>query len=520
MTITKLSSRSPKKFFRPHLWFEKIMALVVLANYSFVIFDLSYIPLRDFWLQGRVQIYIKIGTFEREIPKPPLKIIPQRLSNFITSYDIIKGIEPYRDTAQYLQRVDDLNEAVNKFVNQQVLSDSNQSSNDEFQEDINEILADLRKKSLAMIQQNPFEIANKTGTLERIKNKMREKVFKSKESSAKEAFETFWSAENFQKNGWRDELNFFDEQIAPLIATNYFRPVGESGDALDNFGLIDTPFFLIFLVEFLARTWLISRRHTGVSWFDAMLWRWYDIFLLIPLFRFLRIIPLTIRLDQAKLIDFKAIKKQASQGFVAGIAQDVTEVVIIQIVDQIQGTIEDGTVRDILIQQNTNQYIDINDVNETAELVKLMANLVINKVIPEIQPEAEEFIRYNVEKALIQTPAYQGLENLPGVKTIQHQLTERLVSQLYQGLSVGLQGLLIEDPEFDRLLEKLVEKFSDSFGNELQAEHSIEQIESLLRDLLEEIKINYVQNLSQENVEDILEQTRALRQKKEVTYPK
>lgn len=57
-----------------------------------------------------------------------------------------------------------------------------------------------------------------------------------------------------------------------------------------------------------------------------------------------------------------------------------------------------------------------------------------------------------------------------------------------------------------------MEKFSKSLGTELQAEHSIDQIESLLNDLLEEIKINYVQNLSQENIENILEQTRALRQ--------
>ena len=157
-------------------------------------------------------------------------------------------------------------------------------------------------------------------------------------------------------------------------------------------------------------------------------------------------------------------------------------------------------------------------VNETSELVKLMANLIINKVIPEIRPEAEEFLRYNVDKALSQTPAYQGLENLPGVRVMQHQLTERLVSQLYQGATVGLQGLLIEDPDFDKLLEKLVEKFSQSLGTQLQAEHSIDQIESLLNDLLEEIKINYIQNLSQENIENILEQTRALRQETKVTH--
>ena len=517
MTITKVSSRSQKKSFRPRLWFEKIMALIVLINYIFVIFDITYIPLRDFWLQGRVQFYIKIGKFEREIPQPPLTVIPASLSKFITNYDIIKGIEPYRDTSQYLQRVTDLNQGVDQLVSEQAFTNSNGGTDSNSQENIDKILADLRKKSQEMIEENPFQIANKTGTLERIKNKMREHVFETEDNSAKEAFANFWSEANFREHGWRDELNFFDQEIRPLIATNYFRPVGENGEPVNNFGLLDSPFFLLFLTEFLARTWFISRRHTGVSWFDAMLWRWYDIFLLIPLFRFLRIIPLTIRLDQAKLIDFKAIKKQASQGFVAGIAQDLTEVVIIQVVNQIQGTIEDGTIRNILIERNTNQYVDINDVNETAELVKLMANLVINKVIPDIRPEAEEFIRYNVDKALTQTPAYQGLENLPGIKTVQHQLTERLVSQLYEGLSVGLQGLLIEDPEFDILLEKLIEKFSNSLGTELQQEHSIDQIESLLRDLLEEIKINYVQNLSQENIENILEQTRALRQETQKT---
>ncbi|MEA5508372.1 hypothetical protein VB715_01200 [Crocosphaera sp. UHCC 0190] len=508
MTLTKISSRSQKKFFRPRLWFEKIMALIVLANYSIVIFNLTYIPLRDFWLQGRVQIFIKLGRFERNIPPKPLRILPPIFSEIITKYDVIKGIEPHRDTARYLQRIDNLNEA----VNQQVFSNKTPDERQKVTEEIEKILADLRLRSRDMINQNPFQIANKTGTLERIKNKMRQHIFETEDSSATEAFEQFWSAENFRKNGWREELNFFDERIRPLIETNYFRPVGENGQPIDNFGLIDFPFFLIFLTEFLARTWYISRRHTGVSWFDAMLWRWYDIFLLIPLFRILRIIPLTIRLNQAKLIDLKAIQKQASQGFVASIAQDITEVVILQVINQVQSSIEEGIVRDLLMQQNTHQYIDLNDINETSELVKLMSHVVIEKVLPEIRPEAEAFLQYNVEKALSQTPNYQGLANIPGLKTIQNQLTERLVSQLYYGLSVGLQGLLVEDTEFDQLLEKLIEKFSKSMGNELQEKHSIEQIESLLNDLLEEIKVNYVESLSQENVEDILEQTRALRQ--------
>ncbi|MEL7420084.1 MAG: hypothetical protein AAGK10_16150, partial [Cyanobacteria bacterium J06555_3] len=48
-------------------------------------------------------------------------------------------------------------------------------------------------------------------------------------------------------------------------------------------------------------------------------------------------------------------------------------------------------------------------------------------------------------------------------------------------------------------------------SNELKAQHSMNRIELLLIDLLEEIKINYVERLSQEDIEDILEQTRSLR---------
>ncbi len=501
MTLTKVSSKSRQKYSRPQRWFEKIMALIVLVNYGFVVFDLTYIPLRDFWLQGRVQLYIKIGTFEREIPKQPLKVLPFNLTKY---YDWVKGIEPYRDTESYLNTVNKLNNAIDQTINQ---------PGDPIQDQrIDNLLAELRQQSIEMIEQNPFQIANKTGTLARIKNKMRQQVFGNQDASAREAFEIFWSRENWKKNGLRNELNFFDNQIKPLLETNYFRPVGENGQPVDNFGLIDFPFFLIFFVEFMARTWYISRRHTGVSWFDAMLWRWYDIFLLIPVLRWLRIIPLIIRLDQSNLIDMKAIKKQASQGFVAGIAQDITEVVVIQVINQVQSSVQEGSIRNALTRTNTHTYIDVNDINETAEIAKLVAHLLIEKVIPEIRPEAEAFIEYNLEKALSQTPAYHNLENLPGFKPLQTQLTENLVSQLYQGLSEGLKQLLIEDPRFDELLEKLANKFTKTMTIELQGKQSIDQIEMLLNDLLEEVKINYVERLSAEDVEKILEQTRALRQ--------
>ena len=49
-------------------------------------------------------------------------------------------------------------------------------------------------------------------------------------------------------------------------------------------------------------------------------------------------------------------------------------------------------------------------------------------------------------------------------------------------------------------------------ATELKATQSVEQIEYLLVALLEEIKVNYVQHLSQEDIEEILEQARTIKQ--------
>ncbi|MCU0538052.1 MAG: hypothetical protein MUD14_29550, partial [Hydrococcus sp. Prado102] len=325
MTLAKRQPQPPIKRTISLLgsFWDKGIALLALANLILVLFDLTYIPLRNFWLQGRVQLFIKIGPIEREFPNTPLQIMPFRVTDW---YDWVKGIEPYRETEEYLQRVEDLNNKVNQ-VALESSEQARQSNSQTQEESIDEILKDLRDRSLEIIETNPFLIANQTGILERIKNKMRDRVFGTENASAKESFETFWSKEYLGKKGFRQELNFFDREIQPLIETNYYRPVGENGEPVDNFGLLDFPFFVVFLFDFLVRTFLIARRHTGVSWFDAMLWRWYDVFLLVPLLRWLRVIPVTIRLNQAGLLDLHAIQKQARQGFVANIAEDITEVV-------------------------------------------------------------------------------------------------------------------------------------------------------------------------------------------------
>jgi hypothetical protein len=348
--------------------------------------------------------------------------------------------------------------------------------------------------------------------LEKIKNRMRVHVLGSREASAKDSFRTFWSQNYLSTRSREQGLGFFNREVRPLFETNYYRPIGENGEFIDRFGLIDFPFFIVFGLEFLARTWVISRRRTGVSWLDAMLWRWYDIFLLLPIFRWLRIIPVTVRLSQAELIDLDRVQRQASQGFVATIAEDLTEVVVIRVINQIQGSIRGGDIAKWLSKREVRPYVDINNTDEVAALTSLLMQLMVYQVLPKIRPDLEALLQHHIEKVLNQSPAFQGLHNVPGMEQLQHELTGRLVKEISQTVYDGLNSAMEPDPVGDELFRRLIGHLSEALGSEIQAKQTLQQIQSLLTDLLEEIKINYVERLSEEDLEDVLEQTRAIRQ--------
>ena len=473
------------------------MALIAIVNFCLVIFDLTYVPLRNFWFSGQIRVgNVRSAYITTEGIK--LDIIPENISAIITKYDDVKGIVPNKDTEEYLATVERLKAELannNNDVNSAIATD---------------ILGDLRRLSIEMVQTNPFAEANQTGNLERIKNRMREHI-PNHQNSAKQAFWQFWTPIYLQGRV-EEQLAFFDKEIEPLIDSNYYRHIGENGNFINNFGFIDFPFGALFALEFLGRSWFISRRHAGISWLDAMLWRWYDILFLVPFWRWLRIIPLTIRLNQAQIINLDAIQKQASQGLVAGIAEDVTEVVIIRLINQMQTSIRQGDISRILSQHNNNPYIDLNNTNETAEIIRILAKTIADRVLPAIQPEAETLLEYSVNKALQQSPAYRGIKLLPGGDRTISTLSHQLVSQTYSAFASALQAILEEDEQFDRLVDSLLTNINKSVSSELQAQQSLNKIEILLIDLLEEVKVNYVERLSDEDIEEILEQTRSLRQ--------
>lgn len=461
-------SRSP---LRRNLLFERAMAFLAVANLGLIAFDSAYLPWRDFWF--------------RNFPE------------LTRTYDRVKGIEPHRDTTAYLETVD--------LLQQELQQTGLQSSQ------VQARLQELRDRSNEIIDDNPFAVANKSGTLEKIKNRMREHIFEQRRrESSKQAFTTFWSTNHLTQRGVNNELEFFNREIRPLVASNYYRSIGENGEFVDWFWLIDAPFVAIFALEFIARTFYLSRRYKSLSWLDAILWRWYDIFLLLPFWRWLRVIPTLVRLDQARIIDLSRVRQQASQGFVANISEDVAEVVVIQVIDRLQSSIERGELSRWILQSANRPYIDLNQRDEIQELATHFLKTTVYNVLPKVKPDLEALLRHNIDMILSQSPAYQGLKTMPLVGDLPRQINERLVADVTSGMYDAIV-LALNDKVGTELTSRLVKNFSQHLVTELQQQRSLQEIQSLAIDLLEEVKVNYVRRLSQEDVEGILEETRQTR---------
>jgi hypothetical protein len=459
------NQKSPKT---RNLWFERLMAITATVNLCLVLFDLSYVPWRDLYLR--------------------------KLPEITHVYDPIKRIEAHRETENYLATVKELEEQVSQTGLQSP--------------PVEQKLEELRRQSIEMIDSNPFGAAGKSGTLEKIKNRMRDRVG---EKSAKRAFGNFWNQSYLSQKGWNQEIEFFNSQIQPLIATNYYRQIGENNNFIDHFWIIDLPFVIIFALELLGRTYSIRRSHPGFSWLEAVLWRWHDFFFLLPFWRWLRIIPVFVRLDQAQLLDLHPIRKQVQQGIVANFAEELTEIVVVRVINQIQGSIKRGELTHFLFQkENLRPYIDINNVNEVEAIAGILIQAIVYQVLPQIQPELVAILRHNIESALKQAPIYRNLLILPGVGQMQNQLSEQLATQITTNLYDAVVSA-VKDPVAAKLSSQLLQRFTQALGGEIQKKQVLTEIQSLLFDFLEEIKLNYVQRMSEEDLEQIIEQTRKLR---------
>ncbi len=217
-------------------WGQKIIALVALINLIFVLFNLSYLPLRD--------------TYFNHIPA------------LVGIYDPVKAIEPHPDTTAYLQTSDRL---IQKITAGESISDTEN------------LLASLRQQSIYLIEENPYSSSNQLETFAKLKHRME---YRLQTRSTKEAFSRFWSQEYLSQADTAQELAFFANKIEPLLRTNYYRRINASGIEVDNFWRIDLFFMLFFAIEYLIRSSLgcqKTRQPKLVSSHVALLVRYLNV---------------------------------------------------------------------------------------------------------------------------------------------------------------------------------------------------------------------------------------------------
>jgi hypothetical protein len=288
------------------------VALWASVNLLWVGFDLTYVPLRTFWLQRTLYPF----------PSLPLALPLTLLPSITPIYDPIKGIEPHRQTQAYLTAF--------RQLDQQLLRDPAAPA-----------AQVLRRRQLALtdqiIDENPFLVSGQSGSLETVKNRLRQRAGLD---SAKRSNARLLSVDWLKSHPWQGERRFWQQQVLPLIESGYWRSIDENGHPTDHFWWYDLVLFQgIFVLDIGLRVLRLRRRLPGLSWRDALLRRWIDLPLLLPIWRWARLLPVVERLSGAGLINIEPLRAVVSRAVVSLLALELFEVLALQLVDGTQSLI-------------------------------------------------------------------------------------------------------------------------------------------------------------------------------------
>ncbi|NET25437.1 hypothetical protein [Okeania sp. SIO1I7] len=608
---------SSKKFPKSHrsrllLLSERIMALLILANVMLVIFDITYIKIRHWYL--KIDLYLqkitdspqkkylqkvdnlqeeleknglespkvenllddlRISSFEIFINRPPFKVIDNygnlaKIRQIFTThtrresfsqavqifwdenyletqgwqsqlaffnqkirplillyepklqYDLIKGIEPFRDSQNYLIAVNEL----------KILLEKKGMEGEE----IEPLLKELRGYSTELIDTDyDFQIVNQIVVLTQIKYRIKQHIYSQipdsnvnltptlqilqslnllqylapeillADKSSKIAFNTFWSSQYLKRYQWEEELDFFSENIQFLMHSFYFRDLGKDGEFVDRFWLVDLPWMIIFWIEFIGRTLLISYR-SNLSLWGAVKKRWYDIFLLQPWLPSLRIITVFIRLQKVKLPDMKQFYTNIRFQLIGSFAQEIIQVVVGGSINQLQNNISKGSLKKAIFESKNKSDkvgLDKNNHGNIQEIINNILEVTACRVLPEIYPDIEDFLRYQVEKSMQQLSIYRRLQKIPFLRRLPDKIANNLVIQISSTIATSPQKAYQTQPDAVsiKLRQQLVRQFTTKFLSELQDKQTFEEIEILMIDWLEEIKNSYVKPSNQTNLQ-------------------
>lgn len=137
--------------------------------------------------------------------------------------------------------------------------------------------------------------------------------------------------------------------------------------------------------------------------------------------------------------------------------------------------------------------------------LKRYCNAANYKVLPEVQPDVEIFLQHSLKGALKESDFYQVLQNIPGMDMIPVELSEQLADYIAEA-AYEILASSYADTQGRLLFENLTTNFRVALRKELQNKKLQQELQPLLSDLLEELKLNYIQRTKEENPEATLDE--------------
>ncbi|MBD0343154.1 MAG: hypothetical protein ICV61_20465, partial [Microcoleus sp. Co-bin12] len=181
----------------------------------------------------------------------------------------------------------------------------------------------------------------------------------------------------------------------PVKGIDSSLPNPEYLKSADQFWRIDTFFIGFFGAEFLIKSLFHTRRKPGVTWFDFVLRRWYEVFLVIPIWQGWRILPVLVRLHKSGLVNLDRVVAQVTYEPVAYLADTMSEYMMVRFINQAKSSIKQGDAAQVLLAQQP--YLHVNQENTIEQITKRILDLTIYKVLPQVQPDLEELLHHNLE---------------------------------------------------------------------------------------------------------------------------
>lgn len=466
---------------------DRFVALWAALNLLWVAFDLTYVPLRTFWLQRNLY----------PIPSAPLALPLTLLPDLTPLVDPIKGIEPHRETQAYLRGFEQLDASLAALPPGSAPAAAQRR-----------LLERQAALTAELIDNNPFEATGASGTLEKIKNRLRQRADLD---SSRRAAARLLSPEWISRRGWQPESRFWRQQVLPLVATNYWRSVDENGRPTDHFWRYDLLLFQsVFAVDILLRAARLRRRLPGLSWRDALLRRWIDLPLLLPFGRWLRLVPVLERLQTSGLITIEPLRAVVSRGVVALLAVELFEVLALQLLDGLQQLIRSRRWPARIRSLRSHQSVTSPENRAIVELLRIWAPLLLARVAPRLAPELQGVLGHTLQQSLQASVVPPPLRRLQPLLRVEKDLSRQLAVGMAESLldlsrSTG-ERLGRRDDQQVALLQQFIDRFWEELAEALERGPALERSQELLCALIEEVKRTYLSQISRAGIEGLIDE--------------